>query len=404
MRSERFDFPNAQGQLLAGRLERPVGEPRAHALFAHCFTCGKDVLAAKRIAERLTASGIAVLRFDFTGLGMSEGEFANTTFSSNVADLVAAANHLRQTQHAPALLIGHSLGGAAVLAAAGDIPEARAVVTIAAPSDPRHVTGLFRQQVEDIRQQGEVDVTLAGRQFRIRREFLDDVAKQRLLERVATLRKALLIFHAPTDDIVGIDNATHIFVAAKHPKSFVSLADADHLLSRPRDAAYVGDVIAAWAERYLDAAPAATTAAPRDVVVAETRESRLQQAVTIGPHHLLADEPVAVGGLDSGPNPYEFLLAGLGACTAMTLRLYAERKGLALERVTVTLRHAKIHATDCEDCETKEGMLDRIDRTVGLEGELDAEQRRRLMEIADKCPVHRTLKSEIDIRTSEAGG
>ena len=402
MRNERFDFPNAEGHVLAGRLERPLGEPKAYALFAHCFTCGKDVRAAKRIAERLTEAGIAVLRFDFTGLGMSEGEFANTTFSSNVADLVAAANHLRQTHRAPALLIGHSLGGAAVLAAADDIPEARAVVTIAAPSDPRHVTGLFRQHVEDIRQKGELDVTLAGRTFRIRREFLDDVAEQRLLPRVAALRKALLIFHAPTDDLVGIDNASHIFTAAKHPKSFVSLADADHLLSRPSDAAYVANVMAAWAERYLDAAPVAMTAEPRDVMVAETREGLLQQAITIGPHHLLADEPVKVGGLDTGPNPYEFLLAGLGACTAMTLRLYAERKGLALERVTVTLRHAKIHAADCADCETKAGMLDRIDRTIGLEGELDAEQRRRLMEIADKCPVHRTLTSEVEIRTKEA--
>ena len=402
MRNERFDFPNAEGHVLAGRLERPLGEPKAYALFAHCFTCGKDVRAAKRIAERLTEAGIAVLRFDFTGLGMSEGEFANTTFSSNVADLVAAANHLRQTHRAPALLIGHSLGGAAVLAAAGDIPEARAVVTIAAPSDPRHVTGLFRQHVEDIRQKGELDVTLAGRTFRIRREFLDDVAEQRLLPSVAALRKALLVFHAPTDDLVGIDNASHIFTAAKHPKSFVSLADADHLLSRPSDAAYVANVMAAWAERYLDAAPVAMTAEPRDVMVAETREGLLQQAITIGPHHLLADEPVKVGGLDTGPNPYEFLLAGLGACTAMTLRLYAERKGLALERVTVTLRHAKIHAADCADCETKAGMLDRIDRTIGLEGELDAEQRRRLMEIADKCPVHRTLTSEVEIRTKEA--
>ena len=402
MRNERFDFPNAEGHVLAGRLERPLGEPKAYALFAHCFTCGKDVRAAKRIAERLTEAGIAVLRFDFTGLGMSEGEFANTTFSSNVADLVAAANHLRQTHRAPALLIGHSLGGAAVLAAADDIPEARAVVTIAAPSDPRHVTGLFRQHVEDIRQKGELDVTLAGRTFRIRREFLDDVAEQRLLPSVAALRKALLVFHAPTDDLVGIDNASHIFTAAKHPKSFVSLADADHLLSRPSDAAYVANVMAAWAERYLDAAPVAMTAEPRDVIVAETREGLLQQAITIGPHHLLADEPVKVGGLDTGPNPYEFLLAGLGACTAMTLRLYAERKGLALERVTVTLRHAKIHAADCADCETKAGMLDRIDRTIGLEGELDAEQRRRLMEIADKCPVHRTLTSEVEIRTKEA--
>src|SRR5262245_5375584 len=409
MPSERFDFPNASGHVLAGRLDLPVGRPAAYALFAHCFTCGKDVRAARRIAERLTAMGIAVLRFDFTGLGMSEGEFANTTFSSNVADLVAAADHLRRMHGAPALLIGHSLGGAAVLAAAGDIPEARAVVTIAAPADPHHVTGLFQEHVDHIRQHGEREVTLAGRPFRIRREFLDDVAEQRLLDRVAKLRKALLVFHAPTDDLVGIDNASMIFVAAKHPKSFVSLAGADHLLARPEDGDYVADVLAAWASRYLGAAPAdaaaaATTDAEREVVVAETRASRLQQAVTVGPHHLIADEPVRVGGQDSGPNPYDLLLAALGACTAMTLRLYAERKNLPLERVEVRLRHGRIHAADCADCETREGMIDQIDRSVALTGELDADQRRRLMEIADRCPVHRTLTSEVKIRTREAAG
>jgi putative redox protein len=403
MASERFDFPNAQGERLAAVLDRPDGAPRAYALFAHCFTCGKDVLAAKRMAERLTACGVAVLRFDFTGLGASEGEFANTTFSSNVADLVAAADHLRRAHRAPALLIGHSLGGAAVLAAAAEIPEARAVVTIAAPADPHHVIGLFKERLEEIRERGEVEVTLAGRPFRVRREFLDDVAEQRLLERVAQLRKALLVLHAPTDQIVGIENASRIFTAAKHPKSFVSLADADHLLSRRSDAAYVANVIAAWAERYLDATPAAETddAAPRMVVVAETRHGRFQQAVTIGPHRLLADEPNSVGGEDSGPSPYDYLLAGLGACTAMTVRLYAERKAWPLDRVSVVLKHEKIHAADCESCETREGMLDRIDRAVTLAGNLDREQRRRLMEIADKCPVHRTLTSKIEIRTVE---
>jgi putative redox protein len=402
MRSERFEFPNARGERLAALLDRPDGEPAAFALFAHCFTCGKDVRAARRIAERLAAHGVAVLRFDFTGLGASEGEFANTTFSSNVADLIAAADHLRRAHRAPAILIGHSLGGAAVLAAAHEIAEARAVVTIAAPADPHHVTGLIKDRVDDIRRHGEVEVTLAGRPFRIRREFLDDVAEQRLLERVGRLRKALLIFHAPTDDIVGIDNASRIFAAAKHPKSFVSLDDAEHLLGRASDAAYVGNVIAAWAERYIgvvEKASAEGDGAPRKVVVSETRQGRFQQVIEIGPHRLLADEPVSVGGLDSGPNPYELLLAGLGACTAMTVRLYAERKSWSLERVSVALTHAKIHAADCEDCETKEGMLDRIDRTISFVGTLDAEQRKRLMEIADKCPVHRTLTSEIDIRS-----
>jgi uncharacterized OsmC-like protein/pimeloyl-ACP methyl ester carboxylesterase len=406
MPTERFQFTGSEGQQLAAALDLPEREPLAYALFAHCFTCGKDVLAAKRIAVALAAKGIAVLRFDFTGLGSSEGDFANSTFSSNVTDLVRAADHLRETRKAPAILIGHSLGGAAILAAAGQIPEARAVVTIAAPSDPAHVTGLFADSVEDIRKNGESEVSLAGRPFRIKREFLDDIAEHGLMAHVAKLHKALLVMHAPTDDTVGIDNATRIFVTAKHPKSFVSLAGADHLLSNKNDAAYVADVIAAWATRYLDpVAPEQTIAtgeAPRNVVVRETRNSKFQQTITTGPHRLLADEPVAAGGEDTGPGPYDFLLASLGACTSMTMRLYADRKSLPLERVTVTLKHQKIHAEDCAECETKAGMLDQIDRVIAMEGALDAEQRKKLMEIADKCPVHRTLTSEIRIVTQAA--
>jgi putative redox protein len=402
MRTERFDFPNARGQTLAALLHRPAGEPAAFALFAHCFTCGKDNLAAKRIAEALAERGIAVLRFDFTGLGASEGEFANTHFSSNIADLVAAADHLRRTERAPALLVGHSLGGAAVLAAAGQIPEAQAVATIAAPSDPGHVTGLFKDQVADIRAEGEREVLLAGRPFRIRREFLDDVAEANLLARVKDLHKALLVLQSPTDDTVGIDNASAIFVAARHPKSFVSLADADHLLTRRRDALYAAHVIAAWAERYVEAPAAAASEDARAVMVSETGEGKFQQSVAAGPHHFLADEPIAAGGMDSGPSPYQLLLAGLGTCTAMTLRLYADQKGLPLTGVSVTLTHAKIHASDCATCETKEGKLDRIERTIALEGPLDEAQRARLVEIADKCPVHRTLTSEIEIRTALA--
>ncbi|MFG3595041.1 alpha/beta fold hydrolase [Bradyrhizobium sp. RDI18] len=407
MPSERFQFTGEGGHQLAAALDMPDGPVQAYALFAHCFTCGKDVLAAKRIATALTAKGIAVLRFDFTGLGASEGEFANSTFSSNVADLVHAADHLRETRTAPAILIGHSLGGAAILAAAGQIPEAKAVVTIAAPSDPVHVTHLFKDRLDDIRTHGTVEVQLAGRPFHIKREFLDDIAEHSLAARIADLHKALLIMHSPTDDTVGIDNATKIFVAAKHPKSFVSLSGSDHLLSGKRDGVYVAGVIAAWAERYIEPAAAqpasAASEAPRHVVVRETRNSKFQQIVTTGPHQMVADEPVAVGGQDSGPGPYDFLLAGLGACTSMTMRMYADRKSLPLDRVTVTLKHSKIHATDCAECETREGMLDQIDRVILIEGALDADQRKRLMEIADKCPVHRTLKSEIQIVT-KAGG
>ena len=402
MPSERFDFSNAAGERLAALLDSPIEPPRAYALFAHCFTCGKDIRAAKRIAEALTALGIAVLRFDFTGLGSSEGEFGNTTFSSNVADLIAAADALRRTRRAPAILIGRSLGGAAVLAAAADVAEARAVVTIAAPCDPTHVVGLFKDRIGEIDTAGGIDVNLAGRPFRISRAFLDDVNQQRLRDRIGALHKALLVFHSPTDDIVGIENATYIFTAAKHPKSFVSLAGADHLLSRRSDATYVANVIRAWAERYLDVVDIGRDLpSEAGVTVQETRAGRFQQEVRTGRHRFLADEPVDVGGLDSGPGPYDLVLAGLGACTSMTLRLYAERKAVPLDRVTVRLGHSRIHAVDCENCETKEGMIDRIDRVITLAGDLNEEQRKRLIEIADKCPVHRTLTSEIDIRTVE---
>jgi uncharacterized OsmC-like protein/alpha-beta hydrolase superfamily lysophospholipase len=408
MPAERFDFPNTKGEKLAAVLDLPEGTPRAYALFAHCFTCGKNVVAAKRIADELTALGIAVLRFDFTGIGSSEGEFANTTFSSNIADLVAAADHLRRTRQAPALLIGHSLGGAAILAAAEAVPEARAVVTIAAPADPAHVTHLFKDKLDAIGEHGEVEVALAGRPFRIRREFLTDVSEQKLSERVARLRRPLLIFHSPTDDTVGIENASQIFAAAKHPKSFISLVGADHLLTKRSDAVYVANVLAAWAERYIDSVPIPTAAptpagdvGPRKVVVTETGVGKFQQSIAIGPHRLTADEPLAAGGLDTGPGPYDLLLAALGACKSMTVRIYAEHKKLPLERVSVALAHSKIHAQDCEECETREGKIDRIDVALAFTGELSDEQRARLLEIADKCPVHRTLTSEINIRTRE---
>lgn len=403
MSTERFQFTGEGGHQLAAALELPDGEPAALALLAHCFTCGKDTLAAKRISIALAAKGIAVLRFDFTGLGSSEGDFTNSTFSSNVADLVHAADHLRATRKAPSILIGHSLGGAAILAAAGKIPEAKAVVTIAAPSDPAHVTGLFKEHLDNIRTQGEVEVSLAGRPFRIKREFLDDIVEHELMKDVTGLHKALLVMHSPVDDTVGIDNATKIFVAAKHPKSFVSLDHADHLLTKPADALYAADVIAAWVSRYVDAAKPAKAMdlpeAPRQVVVRETRKSKFNQTISVGPHRLVADEPVAAGGEDAGPGPYDFLLAGLGACTSMTMRLYADRKSLPLDRVTVTLKHSKIYAKDCAECETRDGMLDQIERDIAIDGALDAEQRKKLMEIADKCPVHRTLTSEIRIVT-----
>ncbi|MEX2453837.1 MAG: alpha/beta fold hydrolase [Rhodospirillaceae bacterium] len=406
VRSEKVEFTGALGETLAARLDSGPGRPRAYALFAHCFTCSKDVFAAARIATALAERGIAVLRFDFTGLGASGGEFANTNFSSNVEDLVAAADYLRERDAAPSLLIGHSLGGAAVLAAAARIAEAKAVVTIAAPADPEHIRHLFTDDMERIEKDGEAEVAIAGRPFTIRRQFIEDISEQKSREAIAGLRKALLVFHSPRDEIVSVDNAARIYTAAKHPKSFVSLDDADHLLTRKDDAVYVADVIAAWAKRYLAAEIVADAQEGEDdrVTVSENGNGSFGQDITVGPHLLHADEPPDVGGRNAGPTPYQFLSAALGACTTMTLRMYADRKKIALDHVSVTVRHGKVHATDCAECETKEGKIDRFERELTLVGDLDEETTARLLEIADKCPVHRTLHSEVSIATRLAGG
>jgi uncharacterized OsmC-like protein/alpha/beta superfamily hydrolase len=403
MRSRKIEFPGSQGARLAARLELPDDEPRAYALFAHCFTCGKDVVAAARISRALTEFGIAVLRFDFTGLGGSGGDFGNTGFTSNVEDLWFAADHLRRSFAPASILIGHSLGGAAVLAAAPRLPEVRAVATIAAPADPEHVLRLLGDNRDEIERRGEADVVLAGRTFRIRREFLDDIAAQQQTERIAGLGAALLVMHSPTDELVGVGNARGIFDAARHPKSFIALDGADHLLTERADAEYVAGVLAAWATRYtLAPAGGQEVTGEGQVVVSENGDGLLGQRIAAGRHVLTADEPVPVG-YDKGPAPYDLLLAALGACTSMTVRMYAERKQWPLEQVTVHLRHSRIHASDCADCETRSGRLDRIERVIRLDGDLDSVQRRRLLEIADRCPVHRTLHSEIDIRTTEAG-
>jgi putative redox protein len=405
---EKLTFSNANGEQLAALLERPASEPTAYALFAHCFTCSKDIAAASRISRALAAKGIGVVRFDFTGLGNSEGDFTNTNFSSNVDDLISATDHMRAAFAAPAILIGHSLGGAAVLAAATKIPKAKAVVTIGAPADPGHIRHLFDSDVEEIEAQGRATVNLAGRKFTITKQFLDDIADQKLSTDIKTLRKALLIFHAPTDEIVDIDNARRIFKAAKHPKSFISLDNADHLLSRKQDSQYVAGTIAAWASRYIPVAGQSEEAEARptldrgEVLVREI-DRKFGQEIYTDTHRLTADEPVGNGGRDSGPDPYELLLSGLGACTSMTIRMYANHKKLPLDRISVKLRHEKIHAEDCEHCETREGKIDHIERELSFEGEqLTPEHRQRLLDIANKCPVHRTLKSEIDIVTSVA--
>jgi uncharacterized OsmC-like protein/fermentation-respiration switch protein FrsA (DUF1100 family) len=400
--SRKIEFPGSTGSNLAARLDVPAN-PRAFALFAHCFTCGKDVFAAVRIADALTARGIAVLRFDFTGIGGSEGDFANTNFSSNIQDLIAAADYLRKNHTAPALLIGHSLGGAAVLAAAPHVPEATAVVTIGAPASAAHVTHNFAADLAEIKEKGTAKVTLSGRSFTITKQFLDDVAEQNVLAGLARLKKALLVCHAPRDEYVSIDNATQIFVAAKHPKSFLSLDTADHLLRKREDAIYLADVIAAWASRYLPAAEASATLPPGIVEVRETLTGPLAQRVSAGRQVLMAGEPVEVGGDDSGPGPYDYLLAALGACTSMTMRLYANRKGIAAERFAVRLSHRKVHAQDCADCETKQGNIGEITRDITIEGDIPDDARKRLMEIADRCPVHETLTHEIKIRSRLVG-
>ena len=400
MPTERLTFPGHAGDTLAARLDLPDGAPLATALFAHCFTCGKDIQAARRIAQRLAASGIAVLRFDFTGLGHSGGEFANTTFTSNVDDLVAAADALAARDMAPGLLIGHSLGGAAVLKAAARIPSAKAVATIGAPFDPGHVTRNFAGALDAIREDGAATVDLGGRPVTISRRFVEEIAGEALAPAIANLRRALLILHAPRDEVVGIDNATRIFLAAKHPKSFVTLADADHLVSDPVDADYAAGVIAAWSARYLDLRPPAPPpGAPEGVVrVTEADPAGFLQDITSGPrHHLLADEPAAYGGTDKGLSPYGLLAAGLGACTAMTIRMYARRKGWPLAHVRVDVTHDKVHAQDAGA--SGEAQVDRFTRAIRLEGDLDAEQRARLREIADRCPVHRTLERSSEIET-----
>jgi len=406
--TSKVTFRGADGDALAARLDRPEGAPKAFALFAHCFTCSKDIFAAQRIAGALAERGFGVLRFDFTGLGSSEGEFANTNFSSNVGDLVAAADFLRTEYEAPKILIGHSLGGAAVLAAAGRIAEVKAIATIGAPADPSHVNHLFVGDIAEIEAAGEARVKIAGRSFTIKKQFIEDIREQNLSAAIGDLGKALLIFHGPRDQTVAIDDAAVIFTAAKHPKSFISLDDADHLLSRKEDAIYVADVLAAWAGRYLDAgagepAAAEAPAGPFAVTVAETGAGRFSQAISAGKHRLVADEPEAHGGNDTGPTPYDLLLAALGACTTMTLRIYAERKGWEIKGIRTALRHEKIHARDCEDCETTEGRIDRIEREISFTADVDGERRARLLEIADKCPVHRTLTSEVDIVTRLAG-
>ena len=403
MGTERFTFDGHAGDALAARLDMPDGPHLATAVFAHCFTCGKDISAARRISARLSGMGVAVLRFDFTGLGHSAGEFANTTFTSNVDDLVRAAEALTRRDMAPSMMIGHSLGGAAVLKAAGQIDSIKAVVTIGAPYDPEHVTHNFGDALDQIAADGKAEVSLAGRPFTIGKSFVEDVNGTKLTDAIGRLGRALLVMHAPRDETVGIDNATRIFTAAKHPKSFVTLDDADHLVSSASDAEYAADVISAWAGRYLDLAPPAPPpGAPEGIVrVSEDDPKGFLQDVYGGPHHhILADEPLAYGGTNKGLSPYGLLSAGLGACTSMTIRMYARRKGWALDHVSVDVSHDKVHAQDANDVQANgQVKIDTFKRTIHLHGTLTSDERARLLEIADKCPVHKTLEKSSRVET-----
>ncbi|SFI45083.1 bifunctional alpha/beta hydrolase/OsmC family protein [Jannaschia pohangensis] len=401
MQTERFTFKGHDGSDLAARLDLPDGEPVATALMAHCFTCGKDIPAARRIAARLAGMGLAVLRFDFTGLGHSGGEFENTSFTSNVQDLVAASEALKARGLPVDLLVGHSLGGAAVLLAAQDIPSTRAVATIGAPFDPGHVTHYFEGALDRIARDGSAEVKLGGRKLRIGKGFVDDVTNTKLTDAIAALKPALLVLHAPRDEIVGIQSATQIFTAARHPKSFVTLDDADHLITRASDAEYAADVIAAWVTRYLDLRrPAPPIGAPEGVTrVTETAPDGLAQDIVAsgGKHHLVADEPAAYGGTDRGLSPYQLLAASLGACTSMTLRMYARRKKWPLEGISVDVTHDRMHAQDAPSASGE--RIDRFRREIVLTGPLDDQQRKRLMEIADRCPVHKTLETGAVVET-----
>ena len=402
MSQGKITFTGHAGTPLAARLDMPGGQLRATAIFAHCFTCSKDIPAARRIAQRLASMGIAVLRFDFTGLGHSKGEFENTNFSSNVDDLVIAANYLAEHNTAPTLLIGHSLGGAAVLKAASQIPSIKAVVTIGAPVDPGHVIHNFGSSLDEIAKNGAATVELAGRAFTITQDFVKDVSETNLLPSIENLKRALLVLHSPTDQTVGIENAAQIFTTAKHPKSFVTLDNTDHLITKKEDAEYAAEIIAAWSVRYLGIhQPAAPIGAPEGIVRStEADAGGFLQDITAGPlHHTLADEPTTYGGTNKGMSPYQFLSAGLAACTAMTVRMYARRKNWPLEAIHVDITHNKVHAQDCEACLSTISKVDVFTRKIHLSGPLDDDQKQRLLEIADKCPVHRTLESDIKVKT-----
>jgi len=399
MSIQRLTFQNSSGQKLSARLSLPINQaPKAYTLFAHCFTCNKHLTAIHTISKALNRNGFGVLRFDFTGLGESEGDFADTNFSSNVQDLIAAADYMQNELQAPCLLIGHSLGGAAVIFADKEIASVQAVITIGAPSSPQHVQHLLQGDIDQIEQKGVAKVSIGGRTFTIKKQFLEDLEEKNMQSTIKELKKPLLLLHSPHDKTVGVENAAEIYQAAMHPKSFVSLDGADHLLRNKKDADYVGEIIASWASRYIKIPKKEKLRTHKDVVV-QIGKDKYTTEILAGQHAIVADEPESLGGKDYGPSPYDLLMASLGACTAMTLRMYADRKKWDLEEVRVHLSHQKVHTEDCQDCESKNQKIDKIERHLELKGKLDEKQRKRLLQIANKCPVHRTLHNPIEVHT-----
>ena len=402
-------FKNKRGEALSGLLEMPEEKVKCFAIFAHCFTCSKDSLAAVHISRALAEKGMAVLRFDFTGLGNSAGDFSNTNFSSNIQDIIAAAAFLEKEFEAPSLLIGHSLGGAAVLAVAQQLKTVNAVVTISAPAVAGHVKNLFSDSHQEILEKNIAQVQLGGRSFTIQKQFIDDLEKYNSVDHIKQLKKALLIFHSPLDQVVSIDEAARIYTAARHPKSFISLDHADHLLSQPEDARYVASVLSTWASRYLDGMDDKSVQADRlrtsvpevkeGTVIVREIDKKFTREIVTAHHRLISDEPIKMGGADIGVNPYELLLAALGSCTSMTLRMYANHKKLDLQEIEIELFHSRVHADDCVACDKQEALVDKISRIIKLKGQLNDQQRKRMLEIANQCPVHKTLKNNIVIET-----
>jgi len=409
MASKKIIFQNNHGESLNGSLELPEKQTKSFAIFAHCFTCSKNSMAAAHISRALAKQGIAVLRFDFTGLGNSSGDFSNTNFSSNIGDLIAAAAYLEKQFSAPSLLIGHSLGGAAVMVAAQRLSSVKAIVTIGAPATAAHVQNLFADAHQELLENKIACVQLGGRNFTIKQQFIDDLENYNSFEHIQQLGKALLIFHSPVDQVVSIDEAARIYTAARHPKSFVSLDHADHLLSQLEDAHYIATVLSAWVSRYVDELHNAgddlrqqNKAIKEGTVVIKESDKKFTREINTTHHSLISDEPINVGGADKGPNPYELLLAALGSCTSMTLRMYANHKKLDVQSIEIELHHSRIHAEDCATCEEQSALVDKITRIIKLTGQLTDKQRARMLEIANQCPVHKTMKNQIVIETKYA--